>query len=92
MYEETGLIAKKLDFFKIYSGRDMIHTYPNGDEAYIIGIIMICENYTGELTKENDETLELKWFDINEQIGNISPLTKRPLNDFIEYIKERDKI
>ena len=91
LYEETGLIAKKLDFFNIYSGKDMIHTYPNGDETYIIGIILICENYTGELIKENEETLELKWFDINEPLDNISPLTKKPLNDFIGYIKERDK-
>ena len=92
LYEETGLIANKLEFFKVYSGMDMIHIYPNGDEAYIIGIIMICEKYTGKLIKENDETLELKWFDINEPLDKISPLTKRPLNDFIGYIKERDKI
>ena len=91
LFEETGLIANKLDFFKTYSGKDMFYTYPNEDEVYIIGIIYICEDYIGEMIDENDETMELKWFDINEICNEISPPTKRPLNDFIEYIKERDR-
>ena len=91
LFEETGLIANKLEFFKTYSGKDMLYTYPNGDETYIIGIMFICEDYSGEMINENDETMELKWFDINELFNEISPLTKSPLKDFIEYIKKRDK-
>ena len=89
LFEETGLIANKLEFFKTYSGKKCFYTYPNGDEIYCIGIIFICEDYNGELITENNETMELKWFDINEDFKNISPLTEEPLMDFIKYIKEK---
>jgi 8-oxo-dGTP pyrophosphatase MutT (NUDIX family) len=91
LFEETGLIANNLEFFKIYSGEDVIFTYPNGDKIYCIGIMWICEDYTGNLIDENDETLELKWFDINESLDQLSPLSIRPYSDFIKYMKEKDK-
>lgn len=62
MYEETGLIADDLEFFKVYSGKKNHHIYPNGDEVYIIENIFICKKYHGELKVQQDEVKELKYF------------------------------
>jgi len=47
--EETGLIAGTLELFGVFSGESMMHTYPNGDEVYIVGVTYICHDFSGEL-------------------------------------------
>ena len=87
LLEETGLIANKLELLGVFSGENMLYTYPNGDEVYIIGINYICRDFSGELLQETDETFELKWFDINNLPENISPPDIGPLNAFVEFIQ-----
>lgn len=36
VYEETNLHIQELNLFKIYSGQQQHHVYPNGDEAYFV--------------------------------------------------------
>lgn len=31
LYEETGLVAKKLKLFNVFSGKEFYYKYPNGD-------------------------------------------------------------
>jgi mutator protein MutT len=92
LFEETGLIANKLDFFNIYSGKNLLYTYPNGDKVYLIITFWLCEDYSGEIKADENEVVELKWFDINEMPKEISPTLIKPFNDFVKYIKERDGI
>jgi mutator protein MutT len=92
LYEETGLTAKKLEFFNIYSGKEMLYTYPNGDKAYLIITLWLCEEYKGETRPDANEVLELKWFDINEMPKEITPTMEKPFKDFVKYIKEKDKV
>ena len=92
LFEETGLTANKIDFFKTYSGKDMLYTYPNGDKAYFINTFWICEDFSGDIKIDTNEVVELKWFDINEMPKDIPSTLIKPLNDFVKYIKERDKI
>ena len=91
LFEETGLIVNNMEFFKMYSGKDMIRTKANGDQSYVIGTSYMCEDFSGKLIDKNEETLELKWFNINESFINITPPGIRPLNDFIKYIQGREK-
>ncbi|CAG7621916.1 NUDIX hydrolase [Paenibacillus allorhizosphaerae] len=87
LFEETGLIANKLELLGIFSGDDRMYTYPNGDEVYIIGIIYVCNDFSGKLVSETDETLELKWFDIEHLPQKISPPNIKPLEAFVDFIK-----
>jgi len=87
LLEETGLVANKLELLGIFSGENMMHTYPNGDETYIIGICYMCDDYSGELLQETDETLELKWFDINNLPKNLHKPDIEPINTFVNHIK-----
>lgn len=65
-FEETGLIPDELEFFSIISGEEAHHIYPNGDEVYAVDINYICRKYSGTLRKQEEEVLDLKYFDTNE--------------------------
>lgn len=71
--EETGLVISDLELFKIYSGNDQHHIYPNGDEVYFVNIIFKTSKYTGVLKKHNLESLEIKFVDINNLPKNLTP-------------------
>jgi ADP-ribose pyrophosphatase YjhB (NUDIX family) len=55
--EETGLEIGQVTLYEVYSGPDCFHTYPNGDQAYIVSIILLCDSWTGEpvITEESKE-------------------------------------
>jgi 8-oxo-dGTP pyrophosphatase MutT (NUDIX family) len=92
LFEETGLIAKNLEFFNVYSGKEMFYTYPNGDKVYLIGTFFFCEDFEGTIKPDKNEVLELKWFEIDKIPKEIPTHLKRPFDDFTKYIKERDKL
>lgn len=73
LYEETGLIAGKLELFGIFSGEEHHYIYPNGDEVSIVEIVYICNEYKGELKAEEAEVDDLRFFAINDIPDNISP-------------------
>ncbi|TKC15751.1 NUDIX hydrolase [Robertmurraya kyonggiensis] len=66
LYEETGLKAKSFKFVDVLSGKDLYFKYPNGDEVYNVICVYIAENINGELAINDDESIELKYFPINE--------------------------
>jgi ADP-ribose pyrophosphatase YjhB (NUDIX family) len=89
LYEETGLKACSLELLGIFSGKDLFYTYPNGDMVSNVNIAYLCESYTGELKTETNETLGLKWFELNELPLNISPPVIPALNRCVEILNER---
>lgn len=51
LFEETGLVAIKLELFNIYSGEKFYYQYPHGDEVYNVVAAYICKDYEGVLRK-----------------------------------------
>jgi len=86
LLEETGLIANKLEMFGVYSGENMIFSYPNGDKTYVIGVFYLCNDFSGEMLQTTDETLELKWFNIDNLPDDIHTPDIEPLEDFRKFI------
>lgn len=62
--EETGLDVAVESLIGIYTDSDM--TYPNGDAAHSIMIAYKLKAIDGELTCDHSETIELKYFSVNE--------------------------
>lgn len=87
LFEETGLVANTMTMLGVFSGEDMLYTYPNGDQVYIVGIDYVCNDFSGEPVMETDETLELKWFDIDNLPQEISLPDTRPMHAFVEYVQ-----
>lgn len=77
LFEETGLIADKLELFGIFSGKDTHYVYPNGDEVSNIDIVYLCRDYHGTLRCQAGEVDSLRFFSADELPENISaPLVK----------------
>ena len=84
LFEETGLIAEKLELFGVFSGSEMHYVYPNGDEVSNIDLVYICKEYRGSLKIDNDEVKKLRFFDKNSLPYNISPPNIPVLSKYID--------
>ena len=62
--EETGLDVVVNSLIGIYTDGDM--RYSNGDQAHSVCIVYELKEIGGKLKCDNLETLELKYFDIDE--------------------------
>ncbi len=89
LFEETGLSALSLELFGVYSGPDMHHTYPNGDEVSNIDIVFVCREFEGTPRPQKGEVLELQYFRLDEIPLEITPPNVRALVDFINKESER---
>lgn len=84
LFEETGLIAKQLELFGVFSGEDMHYIYPNGDEVSNVDIVYVCKHFCGTLRCEDYEVEALKFFSIDEIPENISKPNRKALSKWIE--------
>lgn len=89
LWEETGLIANKLELLGVFSGKEMFHTYPNGDKVYIIAVIFLCEDYSGEINMQASEVAEMQWFDIDELPADVKPSIKIHMDYCREVLRKR---
>lgn len=82
LYEETGLEALSLEFFKLYSGEVTRYVYSNGDIIYGIDAVYICREYKGELKPQVEEVNRLKFFNLKDfNSGKISPRNQLIIKD-----------
>ena len=79
--EETGLIANRLELFKVYSGPITHYVYANGDEIYGVDTIYICRDFSGKLKPQLEEVKSLKFFSMDAMPEKMSPRNKQILID-----------
>lgn len=84
LLEETGLTADSLELFGVFSGPELYHIYPDGNEVHIIDIVFLCDNFSGIPIFQAEECLDLKWFEYNDIPENLSPPIIPALKKFIE--------
>ena len=89
LFEETGLVANSLELLGVFSGKEFFYTYPNGDMVSIVDIPYLCEDFTGEIINQTNETDDLQWFEINNLPDNISPPVVTVIKKCIDILKER---
>lgn len=76
LHEEAGLKARDLRFVDMLSGKDMYYQYPHGDEIYNLVAVYETKDYEGKPTINDDEGLELKYFDLDKPIEQLNDMTK----------------
>jgi 8-oxo-dGTP pyrophosphatase MutT (NUDIX family) len=62
VWEETGLIVGELRLFAVFSGAEMEHTFPNGDQAAIVSVVYLAIPASDQAPTCGDESLELRYF------------------------------
>jgi len=85
--EETGLVAGELELLGVYSGEDMLFTYPNGDHVSIVSVVYLCRDFTGEVKLQPEEVECLKWFPADALPEPISSPDVRPIRDAARLAK-----
>ncbi|MBE6137605.1 MAG: NUDIX domain-containing protein [Erysipelotrichaceae bacterium] len=88
VYEEIGLTLDNLTLFRIYSGKDMHYTYPNGDDVSPIDIVYICHKYHGDIKLQSNEVLEVAWFDEDTLPYEMTPQNRRVILEYLKYLRE----
>ena len=86
--EETNLEIDELRLLKILSGKDTYREYPNGDKLYDITAVYVIKRYHGELKVNDDESINLEWFSINNLPSNITEHTKNYIAKFGYILNE----
>lgn len=86
MFEETGLSANHLELVGVFSGKELLYTYPNGDKVANVCVSYLCTDFSGEL-KLSGESTELKWFDLHDLPSNISPPSKPIIEACVRRLK-----
>jgi ADP-ribose pyrophosphatase YjhB (NUDIX family) len=86
LFEETGITANSLELFGVFSGKELYHVYPHGDEISNVDIVYICKNYSGNLKADMVESVDVKFFAVNELPNNISPPCVPALKKYQENI------
>lgn len=60
--EETGLVVGELTLLSARSGPECLLVYPNGDQCQVISLTYRAESWSGELSIEDPETVDLRFF------------------------------
>jgi len=92
LFEETGLVANALEFAGVFSGPDLLYTYPNGDMVAIIAVAYLCDDFCGEMKVNADEATDLQWFDIDDLPESISSPDIPVLKKCTEILKRQSKL
>ncbi|QFJ55378.1 NUDIX hydrolase [Pseudobutyrivibrio xylanivorans] len=62
VFEEVGIKITDPELFGLYSGEDRVITYPNDDVVYSLAVIFKGHTYEGEISDEDCEVLEHRFF------------------------------
>ncbi|MBX9570637.1 MAG: NUDIX domain-containing protein [Candidatus Obscuribacterales bacterium] len=84
LFEETGINAIDLEFFHTFSGPELHHFYPNGDEAFIVTTGFITRNFEGEPRAADEESFEMRFFELNALPEDLNPPTRAVLKIFLK--------
>jgi hypothetical protein len=60
-----------IELFGIYSGPQYDKTFSNGDQVSLVQILFICNRYSGILVENNEESIQNKFFSLEELPENI---------------------
>jgi 8-oxo-dGTP pyrophosphatase MutT (NUDIX family) len=62
LFEESGLAVEALHQLDVYSGPEFQLTYPNGDQACVVGVTFLAERVFNTAVADGVEGFELGWF------------------------------
>ena len=89
LFEETGLTANSLKLFGVFSGPELHHIYPDGNEVYIIDTVYLCDDFSGTTIFQEEECLDLQWFAFDNIPEKLSPPIIPALKKFIELHRSK---
>ncbi|SFF83061.1 ADP-ribose pyrophosphatase YjhB, NUDIX family [Halobacillus alkaliphilus] len=81
--EETGLELGEMELFGVYSGTDLHKTFSNGDQVALVQILFTCRDFSGTFNFQDGETLDARFFPLDQLPDHIFEKHRIFLNDYI---------
>lgn len=86
--EETNLDLDELKVIDVFSGENTYRKYLNGDELYVVSVLCKVTKFHGKIKPNDGESIEIKWFKIDELPDNLYSVTQRYIDKTKYYLKE----
>lgn len=87
--EETNLTVNAYDFVEILSGKDFFVRLANGDGYYSVTALYHVTEFEGTLKSVSKESLQLKYFPVDNVPENMNPRWRQFLDTFREKCMEK---
>lgn len=81
--EECGLIVGDMTLLGVFSGSELNHIYPDGNEVCGIDIVFVSHDYTGTLHSEDGEARQMGFYPITELPQPISQMNAKQINAYL---------
>jgi ADP-ribose pyrophosphatase YjhB (NUDIX family) len=82
--EETGLDVEIVRLIGVYSEpKYWIFSYPDGNKAHAFAAAFECRVVSGELVPNMIDSLEVKWFPVDDLPNNLMPMHPKVISDCI---------
>lgn len=85
-YEECGLEVGQLQLLGVFSGPELDHVYPDGNEVWGIDIVYVSQDFRGQLRTQDGEAKRMGFFPIDALPRPLSPMN---LPQIKAYLKTR---
>lgn len=87
--DDLGLTINSLQLFGVYSGLELYTKPENGeDEYHIVAIGYLCTDYEGELSPDENQSIETEFFKFDQLPEETDPFIKNKLVELMENLKE----
>ena len=88
--EELNVDVLEYEFICYEAGKENHHVYPNKDEVYPVGIVFLITKYSGVISPDNDEVLDLKWFPLDKLPENLFNADRHVIPKVVDYCKKKE--
>ena len=89
VFEETGLKLDELNWFGLFSGKEVIYECSNKDVVVNVAAVYISRQFQGKIKVDEEEGYEVRFFKLNELPKDISP-PDRPIIE--QYFRSLNSI
>lgn len=86
VFEESGLIIENLKLLDVVTGKNCYIKVPNGDEFFSVTVAYHTKEFSGELKVDKKESLDLKFYRIDELPDKIVGSHKRIIDKFMSTV------
>ena len=90
VFEECGLRVGDMELLGVFSGPELNHVYPSGDEVCCIDIVYVSRSYTGVLRPLDGEARRIGFYPPDQLPTPISAMNRPQLNAFLRSIGEAE--
>lgn len=87
--EEIGIVPESLTFYGVFSGPEMYHVYPDGNEVHIVSTVYFCDAYKATLQIDAEEVSAIQWFDVHHLPETLAPIDRFILRGLHPFLKNR---